>query len=153
MVVLLRFTITEEEARNTFMKDISSTSAENSLLKTGTMKEGKAKKGKSEIYAIIKKGARAAKKSQRIQQFGFQQNNFLMSQKSSKRQNLRPMNFKEIILALIKKTENKIKEGTGCFNKKQPRADAEKIRKWEIWQLNLQIHLKIFYLKLEPGSI
>ena len=26
-------------------------------------------------------------------------------------------------------------------------------QKWEIWQLNLQIHLKIFYLKLEPGSI
>ena len=77
------------------MKDISSTSAKNSLLKTGTLNEGKAKKGKSEIYAIIKKERELAKKSQRIQQFGFQQNNFLMSEKSSKRQNLLPMNLKK----------------------------------------------------------
>ncbi len=112
------------------MKDISSTSAENSLLKTGTMKEGKAKKGKSEIYAIIKKERELAKKSQRIQKFGFQQNNFLMSEKSSKRQNLRPMNLlKEIILALIKKTENKIKEVRDASTEKQARADAEKISK------------------------
>lgn len=126
---LLRFTITEEEARNTFMKDISSTSAENSLLKTGTMKEGKAKKGKSEIYAIIKKERELAKKKSKDTTIRISAEQLFDEREIIKKAELAAYEFKEIIIALIKKTENKIKEVRDASTEKQARADAEKISK------------------------
>jgi len=59
---VLRFTVTEEEARNTFMKDILSSAAENSVRISGTFKEGKGEKGKNGVYSIIKKEQQLAKR-------------------------------------------------------------------------------------------
>jgi hypothetical protein len=127
---VLRFTVTEEEARNTFMKDILSSAAENSVRKSGTFKEGKGEKGKSGVYSIIKKEQQLAKRPRDTTlRVSARQNYSIYEQEIIIKAKLAANELKEIILAITKMAENKIREVRDASTEKQARVDAEQISK------------------------
>jgi hypothetical protein len=127
---VLRFTVTEEEARNTFMKDILSPAAENSVRKSGAFKEGKGEKGKSGVYSIIKKEQQLAKRPRDTTlRVSAQQNYSIYEQEIINKAKLAANELKEIILAITKMAENKIREVRDASTEKQARVDAEQISK------------------------
>lgn len=127
---VLRFTVTEEEARNTFMKDILSSAAENSVRISGTFKEGKGEKGKSGVYSIIKKEQQLAKRPRDTTlRVSAQQNYSIYEQEIINKAKLAANELKEIILAITKMAENKIREVRDASTEKQARVDAEQISK------------------------
>lgn len=127
---VLRFTVTEEEARNTFMKDILSSAAENSVRISGTFKEGKGEKGKSGVYSIIKKEQQLAKRPRDTTlRVSARQNYSIYEQEIIIKAKLAANELKEIILAITKMAENKIREVRDASTEKQARVDAEQISK------------------------
>lgn len=127
---VLRFTVTEEEARNTFMKDILSSAAENSVRISGTFKEGKGEKGKNGVYSIIKKEQQLAKRPRDTTlRVSARQNYSIYEQEIIIKAKLAANELKEIILAITKMAENKIREVRDASTEKQARVDAEQISK------------------------